>query len=140
MLWAMATLQLKPPSAVALQPKAATDPALPAAAAGPVSPSVQSSSGEVSQPVVSWWGRFQTAAAAELWQFEGVGLANLVWAMAKLDLPPSPQLGELLLWQGQRRLWQMDLQLVASLAWGAAKLQLKPRRFWLHRLCKRVSE
>eukprot|EP00775_Hariotina_reticulata_P006629 gene6629-6857_t len=59
--------------------------------------------------------------------------------MAKLGLQPSTQLGELLLWQGQRRLWQMDLQLVASLAWGAAKLQLKPRRFWLHRLCKRVS-
>lgn len=149
MLWAMATLQLQPPpappaagrSAAAGKARGAAAPQAPAsdaqaATAAAAAAAELAAAGAGASP---WWRQFQAAVVGQLWHFNGVGVANLVWAAAKLGLQPSPQLGELLLWQGQRTFWQMDLQLLVSLAWGVAQLGLTPRRFWLHRLCNRVS-
>jgi hypothetical protein len=90
-------------------------------------------------PTQAWWAAYQVALSGQLWQLEGVAVANVVWAAGKLRLGVQPQLGDLLLWQAQRKFVGMDVQLLGSLLWGVVRLELRPRRKWLHELCDRVS-
>ncbi|KAF6264184.1 hypothetical protein COO60DRAFT_223416 [Scenedesmus sp. NREL 46B-D3] len=162
MLWAMGTLQLQPPgirpaaeaaaaaaaAGVALDDHAgavdAAAAAASAAAAAGAGPAVawQAAEGAAGSSLgvagSSWWGQFQVAAIAVLWDFTGVGIANLIWGAARLGLAPSPQVGRLLLWQAQRGFAGMDLQLLSSCVWGVARLRLSPGLHWLHRMGRRV--
>jgi hypothetical protein len=138
-IYSLALLQQQPPPAWLAAFFAASQGQLAKASAQDLSNSLWGLATLGLNPPAAWWGAFQAAVTGRLWELNGVAVANVVWAAGKLGLRVQPQLGELLLWQAQRKLAGMDLQLLSSLLWGVVKMELQPKRPWLHRLCDRVS-
>lgn len=143
-LYSLALLRTSPPPAWRSAYWAAATAKLPAASAQDLSNTLWALGTLRLQPPAGaeggrWWEAAQASVAAALWDFTGVGVANLLWGVARLRLQLSPQLGQLLLWQAHRRFPDMDAQLLASLGWAVARLQLRPRLHWLHHYGRQVS-